>query len=44
MTRQQPLHELTQCGLVIRFDNKVKVIRHQAETKKFNLMSLLRFG
>jgi len=30
---QQPLHELTQCGLVSRFDNEVKVIWHQAETE-----------
>lgn len=27
---QQPLHELTQCSLVSRFDNEVKVIWHQA--------------
>ena len=44
VTRQQPLHELTQRGFVSRFDNEVKVIGHQAETKKLKPMSLLRFA
>ena len=41
---EQPLHELTQCGLVRRFDNEVKVIGHQAETKHLHPMTFLRFA
>jgi hypothetical protein len=33
MACQQPLHELTQRGLVSRFDDKVKVIGHQAKAE-----------
>ena len=42
MARQQPLHELTQRSLVRRFENEVKVIGHQAETKQLNSLSFLR--
>jgi hypothetical protein len=41
---QQPLHELTQCGLVRRFENEMKVIRHQAKTEQLNPMSFLGFS
>ena len=41
---QQPLHELTQCGLVSRFDNEMKVIGHQTETKQLNSLSFLRLS
>jgi hypothetical protein len=41
---QLPLHELTQCGLVRRFEHEVKVIRHQAETEYFYPMTFLRFS
>jgi hypothetical protein len=41
---QQPLHELTQCGLMRRFDNEMKVIGHQAKTEQLNPMPLLCFS
>jgi hypothetical protein len=44
MARQQPLHELTQRSLVRRFENEMKVIRHQAEAKHLYLMTFLRFN
>lgn len=40
---QQPLHELTQCGWVRRFENEMKVIRHQGKTEQLNPIPLLRF-
>jgi hypothetical protein len=42
MAGQEPLHELAQCRLVSGLQNKVKVIRHQAEAEKFYRMA--RFG
>jgi hypothetical protein len=41
---QQPLHELTQCGLVRRFENEMKLMRHQAKTEQPNPMPLLCFS
>ena len=41
---QQPLRELTQCGLVSRFDNEMKAIGHQTETKHLNPLSFLRLS
>jgi hypothetical protein len=35
VAREQPLHELIQCGLVRRFEHEVKVIRHHVETEYF---------
>jgi len=42
--REQPLHELTQRSLVRRFENEMKVIRHQAETKHLHPMTFLTFS
>jgi hypothetical protein len=41
---QQPLHELAQGGLVRRFENEMKVIRHQAKSKELHPMTLFRFS
>ena len=44
VAREQPLHELAQRGLVRRFKNEVKMIRHQAESEYFYPMTFLRFS
>jgi hypothetical protein len=41
---QQPLHELAQCRLVRRFENEMKVIRHQAKSKELHPMPLFPFS
>jgi hypothetical protein len=38
---RQPLQELTQCGLISGFENKVKMIRQQAKTKNLHPMTFL---
>jgi hypothetical protein len=43
MARQQPLHKVTQGGLMRRFKHQMKMIRHQAKSENFNGMTNLRF-
>jgi hypothetical protein len=41
---QHPLHELTQGGLMRRFENEMKVIRHKAKSEELHPMPMLCFS